>query len=136
MSKLPWYDDGLQFGCVGCGRCCRGPGGYVWITPDEAWALADALGMTGEQFAAKMVRMTPEGLALVDSAGGDCPLLDEQGHCKAYNARPLQCRTWPWWAENLTSRARWDAAAARCPGMNQGELHSRVYIDSEMSKEF
>lgn len=132
----PWFSGGLAFTCAGCGRCCRGPGGYVWVTDGEVETLAKALAMTVEAFAAKLLRRTPAGLALVDSGSGDCPLLGDDGRCRVYDSRPVQCRTWPWWEENLVSRRRWDAAATRCPGMNQGEVHSRLYIESEMAKDF
>ena len=131
-----WYSEGLRFQCQGCGDCCRGPGGYVWMTLEEAVAMAKELGMAFEEFAAKMLRQTLSGLALVDSVQGDCPLLDSGGRCRVYHSRPLQCRTWPWWDENLVSENRWNDAATRCPGMNKGELHSRIVIDCERAKEF
>ncbi len=132
----PWYSGGLQFHCTGCGECCKGPGGYVWVTVDEARAIAQALGMPFERFAQTMLRKTPSGLALVDSAQGNCPLLGDDGRCAHYASRPVQCRTWPWWEENLVSSARWNAAARRCPGMNRGETHSQFVIDCEKSKDF
>ncbi len=132
----PWYKDGLKFGCTGCGDCCRGPGGYVWISIAEAEALADALGMEFENFTRSMLRKTITGLALVDDRDGNCPLLGPDGRCKVYNARPVQCRTWPWWNENLVSPDRWRDAATRCPGMNRGETHSQFVIDCERAKEF
>ena len=135
-QKSPWYADGLAFDCQGCGDCCRGPGGYVWVTLEEAENLAQAINMPFEEFAAKMLRSTLSGLALVDSSDGNCPLLGDDGRCKTYHARPLQCRTWPWWEENLLSQRRWDDAATRCPGMNRGEIHSRLIIDCEKAKDF
>lgn len=135
-SNKKWYHDGLAFTCRGCGECCRGPGGYVWITEDEARELAGALDMTLQAFASKFLRTTASGLALVDDTSGDCPLLGADGKCRVYHRRPLQCRTWPWWSENLISRRRWDDAAARCPGMNAGPVHSPIVIEAEAAKEF
>lgn len=43
--------------------------------------------------------------------------------CAIYPVRPLQCRTWPFWPENMKSRAAWDRAAKGCPGMNRGGRH-------------
>lgn len=136
QNKQPWYANGLHFQCQGCGDCCRGPGGYVWITPTEAETLAKALGMNFDSFATKMLRQTLSGLALVDDAKGDCPLLGDDGHCRTYNERPIQCKTWPWWEENLASENRWNDAATRCPGMNKGPLHSQLVIDCEKAKDF
>ena len=132
----PWYAGGLRFSCRGCGECCRGPGGYVWVTADEAAGLARALGIEPGAFFAEWLRRTAAGLALVDGSTGDCPLLDAAGRCGAYGARPVQCRTWPWWRENLGSPGEWERAARRCPGMGKGELHSRPAIDAEAEKDF
>jgi Fe-S-cluster containining protein len=44
--------------------------------------------------------------------------------CKVYRSRPSQCRTWPFWPDNLESRRAWVMAKkhAPCPGMDQGKL--------------
>ena len=133
--KRPWYADGLRFQCQECGDCCRGPGGYVWVTMEEARDIANQLDMDFDRFAKTMLRQTLSGLALVDGPRGDCPFL-ENGGCRIYAHRPIQCRTWPWWDENLASENRWTDAASRCPGMNKGEVHSQLVIDSEKAKEF
>lgn len=53
----------------------------------------------------------------------DCVFLrrDTQGKamCSIYPVRPVQCRTWPFWPENLASRRAWDDAAEGCPGMRK-----------------
>ncbi len=135
-KSRPWYHEGLRFACTGCGDCCRGPGGYVWVTMEEAESIAAALEMDFDLFARTMLRKTPAGLALVDGPSGDCPLLGEDGRCSIYAARPVQCRTWPWWDENLGRCEDWANASLRCPGMNRGALHSQVYIDCERAKDF
>ena len=38
--------------------------------------------------------------------------------CAVYPVRPLQCRTWPFWPENLSSEQAWNHSAKRCHGMN------------------
>lgn len=108
----------------------------MWVTVDEAKTIAERLGMPFAKFAAALLRTTPSGLALIDGPTGDCPLLDADGRCRVYDGRPRQCRTWPWWRENLASPQRWETAAAGCPGMNRGETHSRLYIESEAAKDF
>ncbi|MDR0363088.1 MAG: YkgJ family cysteine cluster protein [Planctomycetota bacterium] len=135
-QRVPWYYQGLCFQCQGCGACCRGPGGYVWISPDEITEIAGALGMSDEEFGYKYLRRTPTGLALVDSRSGDCPFLNGAGRCAIYHARPVQCRTWPWWRENLTSPEAWESAARRCPGMGRHERHSLFIIETEAAKDF
>lgn len=135
-TRTPWYVQGLRFQCRGCGDCCRGPGGYVWINADEVRELAEALSMDIGEFGSRYLRRTPTGLALVDGKSGDCPFLDPAGRCAVYDKRPVQCRTWPWWRENLSCPEAWEEASRRCPGMGAGERHSRLVIEAESSKEF
>jgi Fe-S-cluster containining protein len=136
MAHPPWYEQGLRFQCQGCGDCCRGPGGYVWVNAAEAREIAEALAMDANDFGGKFLRRTPTGLALVDSGSGDCPFLDDSGGCVIYRNRPVQCKTWPWWRENLTSPEAWEVAARRCPGMGRGERHSLFVIENRSSNEF
>jgi hypothetical protein len=41
-----------------------------------------------------------------------------------YEDRPGQCRTWPFWKSNLTSRRAWERAKGVCPGMDKGRVYS------------
>jgi Fe-S-cluster containining protein len=120
MSE-PWYQQGLKFSCTGCGDCCTGAPGYVWVTKAEIAALAAALSLPVEEFERQFVRSVGMRKSLVEFDGGDCALFDgETRQCRVYDARPRQCRTWPFWASNLSSTAAWEATAERCPGCNRG----------------
>jgi Fe-S-cluster containining protein len=44
--------------------------------------------------------------------------------CAIYSVRPSQCRSWPFWPENLSSPEAWNKAARKCPGINRGRLYS------------
>jgi len=39
-----------------------------------------------------------------------------------YAARPVQCGTFPFWRENLRTRAQWEALGAFCPGIGRGDF--------------
>lgn len=70
--------------------------------------------------------------------GWDCIMLDRssvpgKALCKLYQARPTQCRTWPFWQEVVESAETWDQAANGCPGMNTGTLHSGDDISASAS---
>ena len=41
--SLPWYEDGLQFDCTGCGKCCK-VDGDVWLAPEEVSSIMLHLG--------------------------------------------------------------------------------------------
>jgi Fe-S-cluster containining protein len=69
-----------------------------------------------------------EYLSLKEKANYDCVFWDNG--CTVYHARPLQCRTFPFWKDILASRGAWESAASSCPGMENGKLHSREEIES------
>jgi len=137
-SGAAWYGGGLRFECERCGRCCGGEPGDVFITPDEVDRVAAKLGLSVEEFTAGHLRFTRRGASLAERPNGDCVLLPEPDgggggggqHCTVYDARPMQCRMWPFWRENLTSHVAWNRAAVDCPGMSQGRLHAPGEIES------
>lgn len=123
MSDEPWYHQGLRFQCTGCGQCCTGAPGYVWVNKAEIEALADALGVEVADFESKYVRQVGIRKSLREFSGGDCVLFDSQSRtCRAYDARPRQCRTWPFWASNLRTPEAWEKTCSQCPGTNHGSL--------------
>jgi uncharacterized protein len=122
----PWYHQGLKFQCIGCGDCCSGAPGYVWVNKAEIAALAAALGLPVEEFQRQFVRSVGVRKSLLERANGDCVLLNgETRQCQVYDARPRQCRTWPFWPSNLSSPEAWETTAERCPGCNRGR---RVFL--------
>ena len=135
--KPPWYVSGLAFECQQCGRCCAGPEeGYVWVTPAEITAIAAHLGMDEVAFRSRYVRKVRRRFSLKEQPHTkDCIFLranDDGGRgCGIYAVRPMQCRTWPFWASNLASPDSWSMAQQRCSGINRGQLHSPVCIDDK-----
>lgn len=125
-SDRPWYASGLAFECTQCGQCCSGPGtGYVWVQPEEIRAMAASLEMEEDidGFERRFVRRVGARQSLVEYPDGDCIFLHpEDRTCLIYEARPSQCRTWPFWNENVASPEAWEAAAERCPGCNRGQI--------------
>ena len=119
----PWFRDGLKFACTGCGDCCTGAPGYVWVNKAEIEALAAAIDIAVEEFERRYVRMVGIRKSLVELANGDCVFFHgESRTCQVYDVRPRQCRTWPFWPSNISSPEAWDEAAERCPGCNRGKL--------------
>ena len=52
---------------------------------------------------------------------GDCIFWDRG--CTIYPVRPRQCRTFPFWPENLESPQAWAAATRTCHGAGKGKLY-------------
>jgi len=139
VEENPWYSSGLSFECTQCGDCCSGPGeGYVWVTPQEIVALASAIGMSGqlEEFERKFTRKVGELTSLVEYSDGDCIFLDPKSRgCSVYEARPVQCRTWPFWKSNVKSTRTWAQTAKSCPGCNHGQLYNLIEIKTRLKKD-
>lgn len=70
--------------------------------------------------------------------GHDCVLLarDESGKtwCVAHQSRPLQCRTWPFWPDNLRSQRSWKKAARECEGIGRGNIIPLRVIQEDCDK--
>jgi Fe-S-cluster containining protein len=134
--KKQWYAGGLHFECVGCGNCCAGPEeGYIWISGDEIERLAKHLGITVEAVRKKYLhRVGMRHSILENPATKDCIFLtaakDGQRGCAIYSVRPNQCRTWPFWNDNLSSAQMWDFAAVKCPGINCGRGYTFDEIET------
>ena len=121
----PWYRQGLRFECTGCGDCCTGAPGYVWVSDEEIAELAQALDLPVATFEARFLRRVDNRKSLIELQQGDCVFFDRQSRkCRVYEHRPLQCRTWPFWQSNLRSPAMWEAVARVCPGCNRGRLYT------------
>lgn len=120
-EAAPWYKDGLRFQCTECGKCCTGPSGFVWVSIEEMTAMAAALDITLDAFKKQYTRRLQKGYALTERKNEkgeyDCVFLKGK-LCTVYQARPIQCRTFPWWEENLKSKECWDYAANDCEGIN------------------
>ena len=127
----PWYAAGLRFACQACGGCCGGAPGYVWVDEAELVELAAYLRVPPEEFRRRYLRRLWRGMSLKEKYNYDCVLLDADGHCEAYEARPIQCRTWPFWPSNLEDPAAWSQAARRCPGIGQGPLYAFEMIEAK-----
>ena len=134
MPKRPWYHRGLKFECTGCGECCRGEPGHVWVNKAEIEAMAGVLGMEVEAFEKQCVRQVGIRKSLAEFPDGDCILFDARRRtCRVYAVRPRQCRTWPFWESNLRTAEAWDETCADCPGANRGPRFSLQKIREQLS---
>lgn len=134
MGKEKWYKDGLKFSCSRCGNCCSGPPGYVWVTKEEIGRISKFLGRSDDWLDKTKLRRVHFRYSLTELKGGDCIFLSREGgktSCSIHSVRPLQCRTWPFWNDNLRSQKAWEETHRHtCPGMNEGRHHDFVQIET------
>lgn len=109
----------LSFRCTGCGNCCRNL--RVAVTAADVARLAQATGQSAgelvEWLAPGAVDMTGEPSSFVELAegrrlmvlaqrAGACRLLSTDNRCSVYEARPLDCRAFPFDFEGSATQRR------------------------------
>ncbi len=124
MSEKKWYSEGLRFECSECGDCCTGAPGYVWVNKAESTLIANKLGIDDvEEFLDKYTRKIGIRRSLKEFPNGDCVFFEtEARNCSVYEARPRQCKTWPFWSSNLKTPEDWERTCNDCPGSGTGKL--------------
>ncbi len=109
--------EGVRFRCQRCGSCCRRPG-YVALRRADIRVASHYLGLPEESFEESFTRAEGGVRTLKATAGGDCPFFEKL--CRLHAAKPFQCRSWPFWPDNLTNPEDWERARRLCPGIGRG----------------
>jgi Fe-S-cluster containining protein len=135
LTKNKWYVGGLHFECQGCGGCCAGPNsGYIWVTEKEIEFIADFLKQPVEAVKEKYTKRVRFKTTIIEQPDtNDCIFLRKTGGrlgCMIYSVRPNQCRTWPFWTENIANSCEWNETAKKCGGINRGRAFSLEEIES------
>lgn len=127
-----FYSEGLQFECTQCGHCCRHEPGYVFLSENDLNQLLKYLSISQDEFVKKYCRIVDVGffkrISLIEKPNNDCIFWQNGLGCSVYNARPLQCRSYPFWHAVVDSEESWKEETDSCPGMNRGKLHSEEEI--------
>jgi Fe-S-cluster containining protein len=138
-----WFKDSLKFSCTQCGKCCTGKGN-VYLNAAEVESMSKFLNINQFQFVSQYTREeeTPAGDLLVSLKSKKniltnelgCILLNENNQCSVYRARPTQCRTYPFWPQNLIGESEWRAESTQCEGMRTTSHHdvSSIIRDDEI----
>jgi len=124
-----WYDKGLMFSCLKCGSCCRSNGdySYVYVTTNEVQKIMKHLDIPRKEFMRNHCSRL-EGRTIIKFKDGVCSLAQDDS-CTVYKVRPIQCKAWPFWLENLDEWVWYEEIASICPGVNRGKLFKKEEID-------
>jgi len=123
-----FYKDGLRFACQpNCGACCNQKG-EVWVNGEEIHRLATHLRLAQPEFRKRYLRKMHGNFALQDNAQGGCIFLSPDLKCTVYEARPEQCRTYPFWPQILRDKLSWEWESLKCPGIGQGDIVPLIQI--------
>jgi len=124
MNQSFWH-EGLRFECARCSACCRYEPGYVFLSADDLRRLHARSGLPFRAFVGAFLRTVDIGtglaISLKEKPNNDC-ILWSDGGCAAYESRPIQCATYPFWPGILDSHDDWQDEAGSCPGIGKGPI--------------
>ncbi|VFU18383.1 Flagellin N-methylase [anaerobic digester metagenome] len=127
MKTQPYFfDDGIRFECQRCGACCTGEPGVVYVNDREITEISDFMDISRQVFIERCLYRLKTSYAIREADDGRC-IFFENG-CAVYPVRPLQCRTFPFWFQNMRSLYAWKGVAVVCPGIGKGHLYSKEAI--------
>lgn len=86
--------------------------------------------MSREDFSLKFIRTLEDGkLALKNNETDTACIFLENKKCSVYEARPTQCRTFPFWPHQVHSPSDWAQAARECEGIAVDSKENLVATD-------
>lgn len=132
-----WWKSGVQFECQGSGKCCTSHGeyGFVFLTLKDRKRFADYLKITTREFTKKYCDKYHGAFHLKeDPKNPDCLFLKNK-RCSVYEARPAQCRTWPFWPEVMPAKSWRQDVASFCPGIGKGRIWNRKEIEQNLNEQ-
>jgi Fe-S-cluster containining protein len=125
-NRSYFFDQGIHFECQRCGACCIGDPGIVYVGIDEVTRIAEYLSDEIFSVADKYLFPLRAGYRIREHSDGRCYFYDNG--CTIYPVRPHQCKTYPFWFENLRSSKKWKRVLRECPGIGCGPLYPKEKI--------
>ena len=122
MKKIN-FKEGIKFECQSSGNCCvsRGSYGFVYLSLKDIKRFSIFFNLSIDEFKSKYCQITDGFIHLLEkrSFNGKCIFL-KNNKCSVYKSRPSQCRTWPFWNENMNAKTWDNDISINCPGIGKG----------------
>ncbi len=104
------------------------------MTIEDRRRMARVLKISTSAFTRRYCRKQFDVWRLKNAKTAACLFL-KNGKCEVYKGRPTQCRTWPFWPENMNAKV-WDKEiAAFCPGVGKGRRRSPQEIEKVLKEQ-
>lgn len=134
MTKFG-IENGIRFECQATGNCCvsRGSYGFVYLTLNDRKNIAKLKNIPTQSFTKRFCKKHLGHFHLKEIKGA-CEFLAEK-KCSIYSARPSQCRTWPFWPENMNTKTWNQEVKAFCPGVGKGKLYTKEEIENRLKQD-
>ena len=128
------FKKGIRFKCQGSSKCCvsRGKYGFVYLSNKDIGRLSAYKKLSKKDFIEFYCDKTDKYTHLKEVfKNGNCQFLEKK-QCSVYEARPMQCRTWPFWSENLNTKIWNEEILKFCPGIGRGDIISSKEIEKNI----
>ena len=136
MKKIN-IEKGIRFQCQGSSNCCisRGSYGYVYLSAKDIRRLSKYFKLNNNDFKKKFCDETNGFIHLKEkNKTSDCQFLNKK-KCSVYKSRPTQCRTWPFWSENMNAKIWNNQISKFCPGIGKGNIISKKLIEKKLNED-
>jgi len=132
------YKNGIKFECQGSGQCCvsRNSYGFVYLSYIDIKRFSKYFKITQKKFKDKYCQITDGFIHLSEKSKlkGNCIFLKNK-KCSVYISRPSQCRTWPFWNDNMNAKVWNQDISINCPGVNKGKIIKKKEIDKFLKED-
>ena len=99
----------------------------MYLTLKDRQHIASYLSISTKQFTQRYVARTKNKFHF-KQIRPHCYFL-KSNRCSIYEVRPLQCRAWPFWPENMKEKIWKQKIKRYCLGIGKGKLYSAYEID-------
>ena len=131
------YSKGMRFQCQRSSNCCvsRGSYDFVYLSKKDILRLSKYTDLSIKDFIKLYCEKTYGFVHFKERRkNSECQFLEKK-RCSIYKARPTQCRTWPFWAENMNAK-KWNKEIINfCPGIGKGKIISDSKIQKLIDKD-
>jgi hypothetical protein len=101
------------------------------VRPEEVAEMAAFLKVSQDEFAARYLEVSPQGVRLT-VADGVCVFLKDNG-CGVHPVKPFICRQWPFFPAILVDPEELETAKTACPGIDPDCTHED-FVDAAMGR--
>lgn len=96
--------------------------------------MAKHLGISTSAFTRRYCELEDGIWKLKNGPTEACQFLQNK-RCSVYAARPMQCRTWPFWPETMKPKAWTGEVAKFCPGVGKGKIWSAAEVEDQLGQQ-
>ena len=129
------YSKGMRFQCQKSSNCCvsRGSYGFVYLSKKDILRLSKYTDLSIKDFIKLYCEKTYGFVHFKERRkNSECQFLEKK-RCSIYKSRPTQCRTWPFWSENMKTKIWNEEIQSFCPGIGKGKIIQQSQIEKNIN---